>query len=155
MLSRQTYVSPDALDTMGREELLRKKLDAETRLADIKGQIEKAEAEFHLTGKYADPDWYRRAKGAKRYAAIDLHEINTRLSELRKVEKAANVQRHAVAVKTKHVAFLHAFYRAAKAELTPEVFEALIELAHEQVDAGTAYDCSMCAEATAANDGQP
>ena len=51
------------------------------RRADIKGQIEKAQAETHITGTYADPDWLRRAKGALRHLEVERAEVCRDLGE--------------------------------------------------------------------------
>lgn len=59
------------------------------RRAAIKGQIEKAQADRFSTGEYADPDWFRRAKGALRHLGVERSEVcrelgdnNRRLREL-------------------------------------------------------------------------
>lgn len=63
--------------------------DIDERRAAIKGQIEKAQANRHTTGEYADPDWFRRAKGALRHLGVERAEVcreigaaNRRLREL-------------------------------------------------------------------------
>ena len=43
--------------------------EIDEKRAAIKGQIEKAQADRFTTGEFADPDWFRRAKGALRSAA--------------------------------------------------------------------------------------
>jgi chromosome segregation ATPase len=63
--------------------------DIDERRAAIKGQIEKAQADQQSTGKYADPDWFRRAKGALRHLGVERSDVcreigegNRRLREL-------------------------------------------------------------------------
>lgn len=64
--------------------------DIDDRRAAIAGQIDQAKANRHATGEYADPDWFRRARGAMRHLGVERAEveraigtINRRLRELR------------------------------------------------------------------------
>lgn len=140
------------LGSLTREQLLDMKHDAELSLADIKGQLEKAESDYHGGGQRADADWFRRAKAAARYRAIELNRINARLSELRKAEKLENSRRHIGAIVDQHIAFLHGFYTAAKRDLSEEEFQTLIDLAFREIDSGNAYNCDRCSQARRARE---
>lgn len=49
--------------------------EIDEKRAAIKGQIEQAQAVQHATGQYADPDWFRRAKGAARHLGVERSEV--------------------------------------------------------------------------------
>lgn len=70
--------------------------------AAIKGQIEKAQADRFTTGEYADPDWFRRAKGALRHLGVERGEVCREIGEanrdLRKLNGALNQDLFRVAV---------------------------------------------------------
>lgn len=74
---------------------IRVELDA---LSSIKNQLQEASAQKIKTGEYADPDWWRRANGAKRHHGIrhqaleqTLAEINRRLKGARHHERQAEM----------------------------------------------------------------
>ena len=69
------------------EQLEDKRSDIEFRLADIKGQIEKANAHQKVTGEFADADWYRRANAARRYAAIEHQNILRDIAAFRRSQR--------------------------------------------------------------------
>ena len=51
------------------EALLVLKSDVQEDIGEIKEQLSEARARVHVTGKYADGDWYRRAMSAQRIKA--------------------------------------------------------------------------------------
>ena len=51
------------------EGLLVLKSDVQEDIGEIKEQLSEARARVHVTGKYADGDWYRRAMSAQRIKA--------------------------------------------------------------------------------------
>lgn len=64
--------------------------DVDSRRAAIKGQIEKAQADRFTTGEYADPDWFRRAKGALRHLGVERAEICREIGEGNRRLRALN-----------------------------------------------------------------
>jgi len=68
--------------------------DIDDRRAQIKGQIEKAQSDRHLTGEYADPDWFRRAKGAVRHLGVERNEVSRQIGEANRSLRALNNSLH-------------------------------------------------------------
>lgn len=66
--------------------------DIDDRRAAIKGQIEKAQADRFSTGEYADPDWYRRAKGALRHLGVERSEVCRELGDSNRRLRELNAQ---------------------------------------------------------------
>lgn len=64
--------------------------DIDARRAAIKGQIEKAQADRFTTGEFADPDWFRRAKGALRHLGVERAEICREIGEGNRRLRALN-----------------------------------------------------------------
>jgi hypothetical protein len=72
-------------DVTARVEALEKELlEIDENRASIAGQIEQAQANRRLGGGWADPDWYRRAQGAKRHLGVERREIEQELSHTKK-----------------------------------------------------------------------
>jgi hypothetical protein len=140
-------VSSLVLDGLSRERLLELKLALDDELAGLKTQLERAAARQHSDGYYADPAWFQQTREKARAVGREVSRIATRLGQLRSAEKAQNRARHQGAIADKHIAFLHAFFRAAKRELSEGEFEALVEISHDHIDTGTAFDCDTCAQA--------
>jgi chromosome segregation ATPase len=69
--------------------------DIDERRANIKDQIERAQANRITTGEYADPDWFRRAKAALRHLGVERNEVTRDLGEanrrLREVNSSHNI----------------------------------------------------------------
>jgi hypothetical protein len=144
MQPRNAFVD---LATLNREQLLQMRADTEADLANIKAQLDAAGAVWAATGVYADPNWYRRAKVAARYKGALHQRINAQLSVINRATKEENIRRSAgghESIADGHSAFLHAFIRAAKLELDPEVFQALSSSAQRAVDTGPPITCSKC-----------
>ena len=68
--------------------------EIDDRRAQIKGQIEHAQAIQLEDGTYADPDWYRRAVGACRHLGVERSQVQREIGEtgraLRRVRDALN-----------------------------------------------------------------
>lgn len=56
-------------------------VEIDDKRAAIQGQIDKAHADRHATGDYADPDWYRRAKGALRHLGVERSDVCREIGE--------------------------------------------------------------------------
>jgi hypothetical protein len=139
-----------SLDGLSRERLLERKMGLDDEVASLKTQLERAIAKQVSHGYYADPAWFQQTREKVRALGREVARVNARLSQMRAAERAENRARQAGAVVDKHLAFLHAFFRAAKRELSTGEFEALVEIAHDYIDTGTAFDCSHCGQAKAA-----
>lgn len=68
--------------------------DIDDRRAAIRGQIEHAQARQRTTGEYADPDWFRRAKGALRHLGVERNDVSREIGDtnrrLREVNATVN-----------------------------------------------------------------
>lgn len=64
--------------------------DIDDRRAQIKGQIEKAQADRFMTGEHADPDWFRRAKGALRHLGVERNEVAREIGEANRKLREVN-----------------------------------------------------------------
>lgn len=77
--------------------------DIDDRRAAIKGQIEQAQARRQTTGERADPDWFRRAKGALRHLGVERNDLCREIGEtnrrLREVNGSQNRNTFYVAVR--------------------------------------------------------
>ena len=71
------------------DELKEELADIDERRADIKGQIDKAVAQQHIDGTYADPDWFRRANGAHRHLGVERAEVCREIGEVGRALRAA------------------------------------------------------------------
>jgi hypothetical protein len=138
------------LEGLSRERLLEMKLALDDEVAGLKTQIERATARKHSHGYHADPAWFQQTREKARALGRDVARVNARLAQLRAAEKAKNRATHTAAIASKHIAFLHAFFRAAKRELSEGEFEALVEISQDHIDLGTAFDCELCGQAKAA-----
>lgn len=94
--------------------------EIEEVIAAIRAKLEKARAEVHLSGEYADPDWYRRAKAALRFKGIEHQRLLREAAALRRQEKRHRAKE-----------FGEAFIDAARRRLDPEVFSDLLDEARE------------------------
>ena len=86
--------------------------ELDEEMARIDGVLEVAISRRATTGERADPDWFRRARGALRHKGRLRQRVQERLGMLRRAERQANgVSSNAQA---------HAFRYAAKAILAPK-----------------------------------
>lgn len=146
-------------EEMGREECLRLHGELSDESGRIKAQLEQARANVVARGEYSDPDWYVRATVAQRITARKLQRVQLRLSVLKREEKAHNIAAVFEANKARgvaaremgsvvpvatipagHIAFLHAFYRQAKATMDPGDFR---DMCNEAQEVG-AQNCDKC-----------
>jgi hypothetical protein len=72
---------------LDRVELLERKQKLDSEIADIKQQLEQARLVKHLTGQYADRDWYIRANAALRHKGQESQAIQIALSRLKTQKK--------------------------------------------------------------------
>jgi hypothetical protein len=94
-------------------------------MADVRGQLEKATAEMHITGVYADPDWFRKAKAALRYMGAE-HQVL--LKERAALKKQLQSQ--------DSVSFERHFMAAAKAVLDDAMYSSLLSEARTRMANG-------------------
>lgn len=88
----------------------------------IKSQLEEARAQTAETGDYSDGDWYLRAQRALRHNQRELQKAQRELGE-------ANRQARLATASTLERRFM----TAAKARLTPDLFNDILTEAHETV----------------------
>lgn len=102
-------------------QLLKLKDEINDEIDSIRGKIETAQAEFLITGIYADPDWYRRANGALRAMGRKANHIQTEQSirnKKYKSERASSYER--------------IFVNIAKQYLPAKVWQKIHEIAMEK-----------------------
>jgi predicted O-methyltransferase YrrM len=97
-----------------------RRVDLEYKLADVKGQLEKASAHQIETGEYADADWYRRAKAAQRYAGIEHQQLLRQIADIKRTLRASGANN-----------FEACFINAARELLKPDDFRMVIDAAHQ------------------------
>jgi uncharacterized protein HemX len=100
---------------LDRESLLRQKEHLEQEMDQVRDQIERAKVRQIETGKYADPDWWRRANQVLRIKGRQVQAIQNELGGLKK-HKASTWER--------------AFVEAAERRLDPEVYQTLRDEAY-------------------------
>lgn len=98
-------------------------VELDERRAAIQGQIDNAVAIKQATGNNADPDWFRRARGAHRHLGVERGEICTEIAETkRRIRQANNANNRDL------------FYKAVRDTVTPATWD-LIVARHEQLRA--------------------
>lgn len=112
----------EAIKQLPTELLQQLRTDMELNLAKIRGQLEAAEAAVHISGEYADPDWYRRAKGALRFKGIEHQNILRELGARKRTELDDRQNSQG-----------QAFIRAAKRRLDRALFLELLQEANDDV----------------------
>lgn len=65
------------------DELLDRQGEVEREIADIKAQLETAQAHRIETGEYANPDWFRRAKAALRFRGVEHQRLQRTVARMR------------------------------------------------------------------------
>lgn len=101
-------------------ELDQKREELEFKLANVKGQLEKAAAHRIATGEYADADWYRRAKAVQRYTGIEHQQLLRQISAIKRTQREVNAR-----------SFDACFVDAARALLPPDEFRRLYDAARQ------------------------
>lgn len=132
------------LRDLTRAELIEMKTEEEEVLAECKLKHRDASVQFNETGIRSDPEWFKRLTQAMKMTSVNIHRINSRLTAQREEAKERNKSlsrpRNS---KEKHLAFLHAFKRVAKANLG----EAFYDLAREAEEAiADLRPCQVCEE---------
>lgn len=62
----------------------------EEEIASLKAKIEKVQADKHLTGKWADPDWYRRAKARLRFTGLEHQKLTRAIADAKREQRKAH-----------------------------------------------------------------
>lgn len=97
----------------------------ELESATIKAKLAKARADKHITGQWADPDWYRRADTRRRFLGIEHQQLNREIAARKRQAKAA-----------RNGSIERAFVGAAKAALAPAMFAQIMSAAEAEVGHG-------------------
>lgn len=63
----------------------------EEEIAALKAKLDKARAERITTGKWADPDWYRRATARLRFTGIEHQKLTRRIAQVKREQRRAQV----------------------------------------------------------------
>ena len=90
-------------------------------IARIKDQLQKAQAEFHISGNYKDPLWYAKAKKALRHKSIEFNQLNLKRGKLKKQLN-----------ESKSKEFERIFLDTAKEVLSEEFFSKIWDLSHKK-----------------------
>lgn len=106
-----------------RAELVRRKLEVDEQLAELKKKIGRAKAAAFERGEYLPAKEYRRLEGRQLALKNESQALQARLGELRREEaRTAGVENDR---------FVHTFLRQAKRDLPPETFAMLESRARE------------------------
>lgn len=81
-------------------------------------QLDKAKADVHIIGEYADPDWYQRATAAKKITGFQLQLVDRELARRRQRAKAGRP-------------FAEYFIEAARSVLTQDALDTVFTYARE------------------------
>jgi hypothetical protein len=100
------------LSLLDRDSLVELKDRLGESLVSIGLQLDKAKADVHVLGEYADPDWYRRATAAKKITGFQIQLVDRELARRRQQAKAARP-------------FGEYFIEAARAVLTDDALESV------------------------------
>lgn len=90
----------------------------EEEIASLKAKIEKVQADKHLTGKWADPDWYRRAKARLRFTGLEHQKLTRAIADAKRDQRKA----HAASLQA-------AFVDVAREVLTEGMFAQVMSVA--------------------------
>lgn len=113
-------ITQQDIDAMSRQEALEAMGVVSKALNSVKSQIDEAKVRA-IGGHYSDPDWFRRANGARRALGWVSQRLAARLSVLKAEEKAGNIKRSSATQPT----WERAFVRAAKRMLSESLYAAL------------------------------
>jgi hypothetical protein len=119
--TRSRVTLPD-LTTLSRCQLLALKQEVEEGARSIRNQIERAKAEFAISGERADPDWFQRATAALRAKGGQAQRIAYQLGVLKEKGRAAAVPEES---------FSRAFMKAAKQRLTGSEYAEIVAVVRE------------------------
>ncbi len=115
-------VDEDVNDFRSLGDLESERDNLELAIADIKTDIERAQATARSTGEYADSDWFNRARAALRYKGIEYNRILREIKDARKVETA-----------DKDRVWEQTFIKVAKRTLTEDVYDRLVAETWDEV----------------------
>lgn len=104
-------------------ELLMEQLSADCNR--VRDQIEASKARQKQTGKYADAQWFQRASSALRWLSRDRQRLQNHMAQLRRGESQAVAQRRD-----------RLLIAALREQVSPEVFQACVDLARQQDGGG-------------------
>jgi hypothetical protein len=93
----------------------------EEDLAAMQAKIDSVKAKRVQTGEFADADWYARINAAKRFSGQRHQALLRRAAELRKAARKAGA-----------ATFEQAFIAAAREQLSPDAFAAIVAAARPQ-----------------------
>lgn len=128
-------IVPTYLDGMTREELLEAKQRNAEQMDSIRGQLDSATAEFHLSGTRADPAWFVGLTRKLRQMGRGDQEIARRLADTRAVrrDKAEADAATKTATGSPGITLPVAFVNVAEAQLDPATFQSIMAEARDEV----------------------
>jgi hypothetical protein len=110
-----------------RGDAIRRKLEIDGEIADLKAKIKRAKSTAYTTGAYMDPVEYRGMESRLGRLGVESLALQNRLTELRAKEKERNVARHQAETRT----FERKFIEAAREFLDPDDFRELVAVAED------------------------
>lgn len=120
------------IEKMEREELLRTGEVLVMQIQGIKAQLTEVTRKARDTGEYADSGWFRRAENVRAEKGRANGHINHRLAHLRRLEKAANIEKHQAADRV----WERAFIIQARERLSHEKYQEIVEATKVQIEVG-------------------
>jgi len=106
-----------------------RKNEVDARIRELKDELERAKREFHRTGVSMEPRMFHEKHRNLGRLKQESQVLQTRLGELRRAEKAANIKR----ARQEGNTLLDQFKKAAYHHLDRDVFMALVEEAEAMV----------------------
>jgi len=107
------------------EQMEARRDELEESIASLKAKLDNVRAKRHLTGEYADPDWYRRTTTRLRFTGVEHQKLCRQIAALKRTQRAA----HEVSVE-------RAFVAEARKVLSDAAFAAIMINARRIASAG-------------------
>lgn len=120
-----TETESTSMQDQSLDQLEQRMIVVETESATIKAKLDHVRGHQKLTGEFADPDWYRRAKTRARFLGVEHQHL---IREIAKRKREAS--------RTRSASIERAFVGAAKRILSDVGFAAIMEAAEAEVTRG-------------------
>ena len=111
-------------------ELINLKLELEQDIINIKTQLNKAKANYHLTGEMSDSKWFSNANYALYMKKLELKKINAEFEKLKRTMKQKRQDTHNEKAKTFEREFMH----ISKEILPIDEYFKILSLTQERVN---------------------
>lgn len=117
-----TETNSHVMETRTLTELEARRDVVEEEIASIKAKLDKVRAEQKATGRWADPDWYRRAMTRQRFLGVEHQKLCRSIADRKREAKAA----HSASID-------RAFVSACRARFDDDTFMQIMRIAEAKV----------------------